>query len=104
MAGGRRYGEVDKAASDAVQDIVYIDATANTLQFKDYLRADLKLSYRWNRPKAAHEFSIDIVNITNRQNLLLLTYVPDHPSGNSIRETYQLGFLPLFYYKLELGW
>ncbi|HRD79510.1 MAG TPA: TonB-dependent receptor [Saprospiraceae bacterium] len=104
MAGGRRYGQVDKAASDAVQEIIYIDATVNTLQFKDYLRADLKLSYRWNRPKATHEFSIDIVNLTNRKNLLLLTYVPDHPSGNSIRETYQLGFLPLFYYKMELGW
>ncbi|HRF39915.1 MAG TPA: TonB-dependent receptor, partial [Saprospiraceae bacterium] len=61
MAGGRRYGQVDKAASDAVQEIIYIDATVNTLQFKDYLRADLKLSYRWNRPKATHEFSIDIV-------------------------------------------
>ncbi len=104
MVGGRRYGKVDRAASDAVQDIVYIDETVNTLQFRDYFRADLKLSYRWNRPKVGHEFSVDLVNVTGRKNLLLLTYVPDHPSGNPIRETYQLGFLPLFFYKVDFGW
>ncbi len=104
MVGGRRYGEVNRTASDAVQDIVYIDETVNTLQFRDYFRADLKLSYRWNRPKVGHEFSVDLVNVTARKNLLLLTYVPDHPSGNPIRETYQLGFLPLFFYKVDFGW
>ena len=104
MVGGRRYGQVDRAASNAVQDIVYIDETVNTLQFRDYFRADLKLSYRWNRPKVGHGFSVDLVNVTGRKNLLLLTYAPDHPSGNPIRETYQLGFLPLFFYKVDFGW
>lgn len=38
----------------------------------------------WSRPKVGHEFSVDIVNITNRKNLLLLTYIPNHPSGDAI--------------------
>lgn len=103
VVGGRWYGEVDKTASDAVQDIVYVDATLNSRQFRDYFRADMKLGYRWNRPKVTHEFSVDFINLSNRKNQLLLTYVPNHPSGNSIRETYQLGFLPIFYYKLDFG-
>jgi hypothetical protein len=101
--GGRWRGEVDKAASDAAQDVVYINETVNTIQLKPYFRADLKLAYRWNRPKTLHEFSIDLVNITNRKNLLLQTYVPDFPEGDYIQETYQLGFLPIFFYKLEFG-
>lgn len=102
-AGGRWRGEVDKAASNLVQDIVYIDSTMNTIQVRPYFRTDLKVSYRWNRPKVLHEFSLDLVNLTNYKNLLLLTYVQDYPEGDYIQETYQLGFLPIFYYKLEFG-
>ncbi|HRD53264.1 MAG TPA: hypothetical protein PKY96_11515 [Flavobacteriales bacterium] len=48
-----------------------------------------------------HELGLDLVNVTGQQNILTLTYAPDHPSGDPIREEYQLGFLPLFYYKVE---
>ena len=102
-AGGRWQGEVDRAASDALQDIVYIDETVNTLQARPYFRADLKIAFRWNRPKTLHEFSIDMINVSNRKNVLLKTYVANHPSGDNIRETYQLGFLPIFYYRVEFG-
>ncbi len=100
--GGRWRGVVDRAASDAAQQVVYQDATTNQLQFQPYFRADLKLGYRWNRPKVMHEFGIDLVNITGHRNILTLTYAPEHPSGDPIREEYQLGFLPIFYYKLEI--
>ena len=49
-----------------------------------------------------HEFCIDLINITNYVNILYFTYVPNHPDGN-IQITPQLGFLPLFYYKLDFG-
>lgn len=101
--GGRWYGPVDEAASAAALEIIYLDATVNSLQFRPYFRADAKVSYRWNRPRVAHEFSIDFINVTGQQNILTLTYAPDHPSGNPIREEYQLGFLPIFFYKLEFG-
>jgi hypothetical protein len=44
---------------------------------------------------------VDFVNIFNIQNILTLTYAPDHPSGQPIREEYQLGFLPIFFYKID---
>ena len=100
-AGGRWYGPVDRDASAAAQDVVYVDSLVNTKQFRPYFRADLKLGYRWNRPKVMHELGLDLINVTGQQNILTLSYAPEHPSGDPIREEYQLGFLPLFYYKVE---
>lgn len=99
--GGRWYGPVDEVASARELEIIFVDSTVNTLQFQPYFRVDLKVLYRLNRPKVTHEIACDLVNILNRQNILTLTYAPDHPSGNPIREEYQLGFLPIFYYKLD---
>ena len=43
------------------------------------------------------------VNILNTKNVLKLTYAPDplDPGANAIREEYQLGLLPIFYYKID---
>ncbi|MBK8492619.1 MAG: TonB-dependent receptor [Saprospirales bacterium] len=101
--GGRWYGPVDDIASREALEIIYVSETVNTEQFRPYFRADVKASYRWNRPKVAHEFSIDFINVSGKQNILTLTYAPDHPSGNPIREEYQLGFLPIFFYKLDFS-
>lgn len=98
--GGRWYGEVDTIASAQQLEIIYDDATVNTKQFSPYFRMDFKVSYRWNRPKVTHEFAVDFVNVFNTKNILTLTYAPDNPLG-PIREEYQLGFLPIFYYKLD---
>lgn len=99
-AGGRWYGAVDTVASAEQLEIIYEDATVNTLQFRPYFRTDLKVSFRWNRPRVTHELAIDFVNVFNTKNILTLTYSPNNPLG-VIREEYQLGFLPLFYYKLD---
>lgn len=98
--GGRYYAPADTAASNAVSELVGIDTLKNTLQTKPYFRADLRVSYKWNRPKVSHEFALDIINVLNTQNVLGLTYAPG-PDGQNVRFEYQLGFLPLFYYKLE---
>lgn len=100
-AGGRWYGPVDEVASAQELEIIYKDETVNTLQFRPYFRADAKINYKINAKKVTHEFSVDLVNFLNIKNILTLTYAPDHPSGNPIREEYQLGFLPIFYYKLD---
>ena len=46
-AGGRWYGPVDEEASDEQLEIVYEDATVNTLQFEPYFRTDIKVNYRF---------------------------------------------------------
>lgn len=99
--GGRWYGDVDKEESARLQELIFDNETMNTKQFRPYFRADTKVSLRMNRRGVSHELSLDLVNVFNIQNILTLTYAPEHPSGNLVTEEYQLGFLPIFYYKID---
>lgn len=102
-AGGQRYTPADIALSDAAGELVVIDTLRNVKQFKNYFRLDLKIGLKINAKKLAHEISLDLVNILNTKNILGLTYVPvSAASGASpLREEYQLGFLPLFSYRID---
>ena len=80
-----------------------IDSLRNTLEFPDYFRTDLKIGLRINRKKLTHELAFDLVNVTGAKNILSLTYSPDLAAQGQypfIKE-YQLGFLPLFYYRVD---
>ena len=106
MVGGRWYGPVDEEASTLQRELIFDDDGRNTLQFDDYFRLDLKTNLTWNRPETTHELGIDFVNILNTQNILKLTYAPDEnastdPDYSPIREEYQLGFLPIFFYRID---
>ncbi len=104
-AGGRRYGYVDVEATEANNELVFKDSLFNTRQFKDYFRMDFKITYRLNTPRLTHEIGLDLVNILNRQNILGLAYAPNllNPSAEPIAQRYQLGFLPIFYYKVDIN-
>ena len=104
--GGRRYSPPDVTASNATGDYIVIDSLRNTLQFKDYFRMDIKLGVRINARRLTHEIAVDLVNILNTKNILSLTYSPDlamQGSAYPFITQYQLGFLPLFYYKVDFG-
>lgn len=105
-AGGRLYSPPNVAASNAVGDFIVIDSLRNTERFPDYFRADVRLAARFNRSKVTHEFGLDLVNILGTKNLLSLTYSAERAAQNQYPFTkqYQLGFLPLFYYRLDFGW
>jgi hypothetical protein len=103
-AGGRRYGPVDLEASEREKEVIFIEATRNSLQFRDYFRTDLRVNYRINRARVTHELAIDFINMFNTKNILKLTFAPPVISNENIspvREEYQLGFLPIFYYKID---
>lgn len=102
-AGGRRYSPANVAASEAVGNLVEVDSLRNTLQFHSYFRFDIKIGYKISTKKTTHEIAFDLVNIFNNKNILGLTYAPDpsNPSANPIKQEYQLGFLPLFYYRVD---
>ena len=102
-AGGRWYGPVDTSESVHQADVIFVDSLRNTQQFASYFRADLKLNYRINAGKVTHEIGLDLVNLLNTKNILKLTYAPNEfdPSAGPIRYEYQLGFLPLFYYRID---
>jgi hypothetical protein len=102
VAGGKRYGYVDLAATNQQNEIIYKDSLFNERQFRDYFRADLKLSWKLNADKVTHEIGLDLVNLLNTRNILSLAYAPNlaDPSAEPIAEKTQLGFLPLFYYRI----
>ena len=106
MAGGRWYGPVDDDASLAQREIIFVDQDRNTQQFDDYFRLDIKTNLTWNRPETTHELGIDFVNILGTENILKLTYAPDEmdvndPNYSPVRQEYQLGFLPIFFYRMD---
>ncbi|MCD6063333.1 MAG: hypothetical protein K0R82_1244, partial [Flavipsychrobacter sp.] len=103
--GGRLYSPPNVAASNALGDFVVIDSLRNTLQFPDYFRADAKLGVRINGKKLTHEIAIDLVNVFGTKNILSLTYSHDLAAQGKypFLKTYQLGFLPLFYYRVDFG-
>ncbi len=86
-------------ASEIAGEAVYMDHLRNSMQFRPYFRADFKATYRINAARASHEIGLDLVNVTNRQNVLKQTYI----SGGDppVIEVYQLGILPLFVYRVN---
>ena len=103
MAGGKRYGYADAAQSSLYNEVIYMDSLFNERQFKDYFRADIKINWKFNAKKVTHEIGVDLVNIFNTKNLLSLTYAPNlkNPMAEPFAEKQQLGFLPIFYYKVD---
>lgn len=103
-AGGKRYSPIDSSrlVNDPL-DPPIIESERNTLQFDDYFRWDLKLGYKINSKSATHEISIDLLNVTNRENMLTITFAndPDNPGKRILVQQPQLGFLPLLYYKID---
>lgn len=101
--GGRRYSPADVAASATAGSLVEIDSLRNSKQFRDYFRWDMRIGYKVSTKHFTHEIAVDLVNILNTKNILGLTYSPDpkNPTADPIKQQYQLGFLPLFYYKFD---
>lgn len=104
FAGGRWYGNIDSVASAVAKEAVYKDDDKfNTYQFRPYFRTDLKINYKINASKITHEIGLDLVNLFDTQNTLRYSWVPlasDITKGTT-REEYQLGRLPIFYYKID---
>lgn len=105
--GGKLYSPVDTAASNRYGDAVIIDSMRNSLQFAPYFRLDLKLGARFNAKRVTHEIGLDLVNVTNRRNILSQTYSYGLNLQTNGAEPfyyqYQLGFLPIFYYRIDFG-
>ncbi|MCW3126091.1 MAG: hypothetical protein JWO03_1749 [Bacteroidetes bacterium] len=101
FGGGQRYTPYDLAKSSAEGQAVVQDKERNKYEFKPYFRLDIKLNYSWNSKKhLTQELGIDLVNVTGQKNILRLQYVS---ASTQPQVVYQLGFLPLFYYRVDFG-
>jgi hypothetical protein len=64
-AGGHYYTPVDVDASRESKFTVLNESEYLTLKASDFLRFDLKISLRRDRPRSTHTLELDIQNITN---------------------------------------
>jgi hypothetical protein len=78
-----------------------INNLRNSFEFRPYFRLDIKINYSFNsRHHLTHEVGVDLVNVTGQKNILRLQYVQGSAQPEVV---YQLGFLPLFYYRVDFS-
>lgn len=97
-AGGYRYTPIDLEQSQQLGYTVYLDKEAYSKQNPAYLRSDLRISMKWNRKNFTSTLSLDIQNVTNRQNVYNQYY--DITKGGLVTN-YQTGIIPILNYKVE---
>jgi hypothetical protein len=97
FAGGQYRTPIDLERSILENEAVYQEDKAYSIKNPNYFRSDLKINYRVNKKNLTHEWSLDIQNLTNRQNLFRQTY---NPISETIVNSYQLGIFPIPQYRL----
>jgi len=101
QAGGRYYTPVDLTMSQLTRsEILMGDAYAFTSRNPDFFRLDVKMGFTLNsaKYKLTQNWSFDIQNITNHQNVFAQRY---NPITNQVNTAYQIGFFPNFIYKVQ---
>lgn len=99
FSGGKRYNPIDLVASKQQQRTVLDYSDPYSKQRDVYFRPDIKLTYRKGSKngKFTQEFSINITNFTNHQNIFTQSY--DKKNDRVITQ-YQQGFLPVPQYRI----
>ena len=95
---------LDPIASAEQGEVIFKDEGFNEGKFKDYFRFDIKTTYKINKEKITHEIGLDLVNLTGAENILNYSYAPNNDgvaNEEDIVLNYQLGFLPIFYYRID---
>ncbi len=90
-SGGIRSLVVNKEASMAAGIVIYDDLKAYSNRNKDYLKADAKVTYKYDMKGATFECGIDLINFTDRNNIYSESF---DPKTGLTSYTYQQGFLP----------
>ena len=96
--GGFRTTPIDEVASLEQQRTVFDESQAFSGKLKDYFRLDLRLSAKRNKEKFTRTFALDILNLTNRQNIAFQRY---DLVQKQVVNKYNLGLFPLMSYRLE---
>ncbi len=97
--GGRYLTPLDQQASQAAGQAVFFEDQAFSERQTPYFRADVRVGFRWELGSSTMEFTFDIQNVTDNQNIFLQQY---NPRTNTISTEYQQGFflVPTFRWTL----
>lgn len=98
LYGGFRDTPIDTEASLAAGETVYIDSEAFSIKQADYFRTDLRVYLKFNREKYVASWSLDIQNLTNKENAAFSYYDLEQ---EAIVEKNQLGIIPILNYRIE---
>jgi len=96
--GGNRYTPIDLDASLLQGTEVRVYDEAYSKKVADYLRLDVSSAFRLNFQRWAFIFSIEIQNVTNRQNISRYAF---DSFTKTIRTNYMFGIMPVFNFKVE---
>ena len=99
--GGLRYTPINETASLAQKETV-LESIPFTEKLPAYFRSDFGISYRWYKKKIVQSLSLNIQNVTNRQNVFRRNEFY-HPIEETIqtRISYQTEILPILSYRIE---
>jgi hypothetical protein len=98
LAGGMRYLPIDEEASMASGTTIRSWDQGFSEKLSDYFRIDLMIKFRRNRPRYAGEWSIDMLNVLNRQNQLSEYW---DSSANAFRAEVQNPFILVASYRIQ---
>ncbi|SHM99616.1 TonB-dependent Receptor Plug Domain [Cyclobacterium lianum] len=96
--GGLRTTPINLEKSIARKETVFEEGKAFEEQNPAYLRTDLRVSLKWNRPKSTRTLALDIQNVTNRKNIFGTDF---EPMEGTIKTAYQSPLIPLISYRVE---
>lgn len=96
--GGFRATPIDLAASRRRGETVLVENETNSQRLNAYFRSDIRVSWKRNRSGFTSTLSLDIQNVTNRENIYSQYY---DSNLDEIRTAYQLPLIPVLNYRVE---
>lgn len=90
--GGRYLTPINLTESQQQERAIFDETRAFSVKQTEYFRTDIKLSYRREFKKSTLEFSLDLQNVTNHNNVFTQQY---NRRTNSLITQYQQGFFPV---------
>lgn len=97
LNGGRRYTPILLEESIIAGEEVRDASRIFDAKYDYYMRGDLRVAIKVIGKKVTQEWAVDMQNFTNRRNIFFQEY---SPSTESIKTTYQTGFLPIGQYRI----
>jgi len=97
-AGGTRIAPVLLNESIAAGKEVIDYSRLYDTRYDDYIKLDLRLSFKKNGKKISQEYAFDLQNFTNNKNVFRSFY---NPSTQKMQSDYQSGIYPMFLYRIR---
>ena len=95
--GGGRYTPVDEEKSQEERDIVFDESKAYTKRFNPSINGDVSISFRINKKRVSHKFSLKILNVGMRTGMHFYEY---NERTSVVEEKDGSGLIPNISYKI----